>query len=328
VTSAQRVDEVARTLLLCEAAAQAIASLTDDGIGVLVLKGPSIMSWLYAADEFRPFRDIDLLVDPTAFETAVAKLKSLGYTEVPPPPPSGESTARAVVLARGAVYLDVHRRLIGVEVSDEVAWDVLAATPSTVPLRTTSIPVLAPAARATHLALHAAQRGVRDPKAIEDLRRGLNLLPADLWRDAAALATALSAGAAFTAGLQLLPAGQRLAHELGLRSTGSVETLLRASAAPDSVLFLERLRAEARWGRRIKLTWEVLFPPAAWLATGHDDAGGRINALRRRLGRVGSVVGRAAPSLVEWRRRRGAALRSAEKSSAVSSRPHEEGPQC
>jgi Uncharacterised nucleotidyltransferase len=307
VTSAERVDEVALTLLLTQAAVEAVSSLRDAGYGVLLLKGPSISTWVYDSHEHRPFRDVDLLLDPAHFDAALTLLASLGYAEWVQPTLPGEASARAVVMRRGVVCLDIHRRLVGVEATDQVAWDVLSAEPCTESIGGTAVRVLPPAARAAHLALHAAQRGARDPKAVEDLRRGLTRLPVGLWSDAADVARQLLATSAFIAGLRLVPDGRSLVAELGLYQAGSTETLLRASAASDAVLFLERLSSERLWSRRIKFAWQCLFP-ASQLATNGEQAGGPA-IWRWRAHRFLSVARRFLPAVLEWRRRRADILR-------------------
>ena len=55
------------------------------------------------------------------------------------------------------------------------------------------VEVLRPAARALHVALHAAQHGSRASKPTEDLRRALALLDDDLWHEAAVLAAHIQA---------------------------------------------------------------------------------------------------------------------------------------
>src|SRR5260221_13337986 len=64
-----------------EAAAPCIvATLQQKGIRSVITKGPGIAR-TYPAVGLRPFRDIDILVEPTRFGEAVSVLGSVGFNE-------------------------------------------------------------------------------------------------------------------------------------------------------------------------------------------------------------------------------------------------------
>jgi hypothetical protein len=127
------------------------------------------------------------------------------------------------------------------------------------------VEVLGPAARAMHVALHAAQHGVGRSQGVEDLARALDGLPLALWRSAAELAERLDATAAFAAGLRMLPPGEELRDRLGLPEGTTVEVALRARTAPDLSLGLHRLAATPGLPHKIAFVVRKLVPPPGWM---------------------------------------------------------------
>lgn len=270
---------VARRRLLDELAVRVVACLRTAGVPVVVLKGPAVATWLY--EEPRPYIDVDLLVPPERVDEAVMCLSALGFGSNGPGPDAvgreaGWRNEQSLAGPLGCV-VDLHHRLVGVP-SAVRCWRVLSARTVELELPDGAVPVLAPAARAAHLALHAAQSGPADGQALEDLRRGLAQLPGALWEDAADVARELDAEPAFAAGLRLVPDGSVLAGRLGLPTSLDVELAVRLTGGPQDALFFERLRSGS--GRRTWVAGKLRHPvrmgarvPSAvrtWLRARHE----------------------------------------------------------
>jgi hypothetical protein len=297
--------EVAWSLLLDHATTQAIARLESRGIPCLLLKGVSIATWLYEEGAPRPYRDIDLLVPAERFEEAVTVLGELGYAN----PLAGADPCEygpnelALVDPRGAC-VDLHHALIGV-VEPARAWDALLSRSTWLQVGGSTVRVLDVAARAMHLALHAIQDGPVNTKAIEDLSRGVELVPLEQWREAAALADELSAGPAFAAGLRLIPEGRVLADELGLPKVASVDLAMRARSAPPEAFVVEQLTRLPDLRSRADLLRRKLFPTAVLLRSEYALARrGRMGLLAARIWRIYDLVRRFPPGLAAWLRAR------------------------
>jgi len=162
--------------------------------------------WLYDGPGDRSYRDIDLLVSD--LPAAERQLEDLGFRFV-------TEDLHARVWLRGPINLDVHARLVGVRADPEKAFERLSSGAEVLDVGRGRVRILPPAARVMHLALHAAQHGPGDEKALEDLRRGISRLPEQVWEAAAELAGELDAGPSFAAGLALLPEGRALADAIG-----------------------------------------------------------------------------------------------------------------
>lgn len=99
------------------------------GVEVLLLKGRSIASWLYAERELRTYSDCDVLIAPSAVEAAEAVLASLGFT------PLFDDRGmpawwreHATTWSDGErLTVDLHRTLPGVGVNAATTWGALCA---------------------------------------------------------------------------------------------------------------------------------------------------------------------------------------------------------
>ena len=238
------------------------------GVGVLLLKGPAIARWLYPQGAERSYVDCDLLVGPADFDAAGEALGSLGYAKVFDDrrmPRWWREHACEWRRANDGLQVDLHRRLVGVGVDDEQAWGALSEDAGEVVVAGRPVPTLALPARALHVALHAAQHGVRCYQPIVDLGGALAVGDDDLWRAAAALAADLHATAAFVAGLRLVPAGQALITRLALPHARSVDSELRASSPPPLALGFEQLARAPGARARAEIAWRKLVPPPAFI---------------------------------------------------------------
>lgn len=303
---------VARSLQLDHEAGVASEHLRAAGVPSILLKGAAIATWLYGNGEVRPYRDVDLLVPPSQLHMAVEVLAALGYEhELEGAHPAELGPKEVELVGPRNVHIDLHHGLIGVSVPSECGWEVLSARTTAFRLATgVEVSVLDPPARAMHLALHAAQNGPIDVKAVADLQRGLAKVSREEWNDAASLAEQLEATEAFAAGLRLLPAGRRLADELSLPRRMTVELALRTVSAPQDAIFFERLaQAPGAWGK-VRLFARKLFPTVAFLRVNSAMARrGRYGLLLAWLGHPFVLAGRFGPALAAWLAARRAARR-------------------
>jgi hypothetical protein len=291
------------SLMLDGACRSIVHHLETDGYPMIMLKGATIATWLYPRPDERTYSDLDILVPFSERAGVVASLRELGYR-----PLLDEATRRAASPVEeplrndDGVSVDLHVSLKGIGVPPQRAWEVLSS--ATVPWdwSGTTVRALAPHARAMHLALHLAQRGLVDAKAARDLRLGLERLDEEVWREASRLARALEAQDAFTAGLHLLPEGVELADRLELDAATGLETRMRASSASASSLFLTRA-LEARGRRRLALVRTQLFPSAEWMRMHFPaETGTPLRLFRARARRFLRVL-RRLPSAARERRR-------------------------
>lgn len=285
---AARARAVARRPGLDAAAAEAFDALDAAGVDALLLKGPALAGMLYHAAEHRSYCDIDLLVAAADLAPAAAVLAGLGYTNL--------SEVRGIVDVAGVVHahawsrpipesvdvmIDLHWRLPGCEAPPEIVWTALGKHRSAIEVGAREAPTLAAPGLALHLALHAAQHGPSDLKAMGDLERGLVRWPAETWEQAEQLARELQATEAFAAGLRLRPEGVALADELRLPDAdGLMWMIAHREERPRGVFHLQAL-AEARGPRaRIRVARHALLPTRAWIMWEHPRAAtGRLRVL-------------------------------------------------
>lgn len=304
----QEIVWAARSLALDRRSAELVAELEAAGVPSILLKGPAIAGWLYRGRGVRTYGDTDLLVPPDRWDLAMTTLGRLGFEDGlgDMAHPRMESFT-SHPLARGNESLDLHCTLWGIQVPPERAWEVLAANTEPMSIGGRTLLVLAPAARAMHVALHAAQHGYDEGKPVHDLELALELLPDDLWAEAAVVAAELDALGGFATGLRLLPAGRELAERLGVEREASVDALLRVAHVPLSQGFEELSNARGISAKLAILLGE-LAPTAEfmrwWLPLARR---GRLGLAAAYLWRPLYLALRAGPGLVAWRRARRAA---------------------
>ncbi|MDQ3897672.1 MAG: nucleotidyltransferase family protein [Actinomycetota bacterium] len=302
-TEGTDVFSVARALLLDRAAGRAFQHLAASGVPSILLKGATIATWLYTDGSARPYRDIDLLVSPADFDRAINLLAELGYVlRVAGADASELGPKELELVGPGNVCIDLHHGLLGAEAPPDHCWNVLSGRTIRMSVGgAEEVRVLDVPARAMHLALHAAQNGPVDRKAINDLERGLATLDRSDWVEATKVAEEIGALEAFAAGLRILPAGRVLADDLALTRTMSVELALRTRSVTQNAIFFERLADTAGARNKIRLLVRKMFPTAATL---------RLNSPLANRGRLGllcawavhpfSVAVRFVPAFLAW----------------------------
>jgi Uncharacterised nucleotidyltransferase len=295
----------ARSLALDRQSAELIGELEDAGIPAILLKGPAIATWLYRGRGVRTYGDTDLLVPPDRWELALATLRRLGFEDGlgSMAHPRMESIT-SHPWARGNQDVDLHCTLWGLEVPPERVWEVLSARTEAMNVGGREVRVLAPAPRAMHVALHAAQHGYDEGKPVCDLELALEVLPEELWAEAAEVAAELGALGGFATGLRLLPAGRAVAERLGIDREASVDALLRVAHVPLSQGF-EELATTPGLRAKLAVVRGELAPTPDFMRWWSPLARrGRLGLVAAYLWRPLYLALRAGPGLVAWRRAR------------------------
>jgi hypothetical protein len=292
------------SLIIDEACRTIQAHLERAGHAFIMLKGATIASWIYPEPARRTYLDLDILVSPDSEEQIVDCLREIGYFPLLDAGTLRPFSANEQPLSgpRG-VMIDLHVALQGVRLEPADAWKTLSRDAVEWQWSGTRVRALAPPARAMHLALHVAQRGLVDQQAVRDLQLGLERLDGALWEEAGRVAARLHAVEAFTAGLQLLPEGSALVRRLRLDPTRDLETQMLAASVPHSAVAIERFISARGWRQRLILVRAKLLPSAQWLRFFHPESTSTpLGLLRTRLRVPAQVILRIPSALAERRR--------------------------
>jgi hypothetical protein len=254
------------------AAVAVLDAFESTAVRSLLLKGPALARLLYAEDEHRGYSDIDLLVPPDDLAGARKALTDLGYTKggaqfgIDDVAGIQHSEIWAQRGETGPLWIDLHWTLGGCEATGQAVWDALTRARISIEVGGRDVAVLGHGGLAFHLAVHAAQHGPSDRKAMADLARGLERWGIEIWRPAAAIADQTEATSTFAAGLRLLPAGAGMASELGLPQAKGMEwEILHRQSRPRGTFHLKAF-AEARGLRaRANLLRRSLVPTRQWI---------------------------------------------------------------
>ncbi len=302
---AARVGRPDRRLLLESAAVELIERLECAGLAVLLLKGPVLSARLYHAGEHRACTDVDVLLAPGSRAAAGRVLAGLGYVNLSER--RGIDETLGVLSAETwfrpyGVPVDLHWRLPGCDAPPQDAWERLYDGRQAIVLGGRSVSALGLPALALHVAMHAAQHGTEDLKAMADLARGVERWTLDDWRSATLLAAAIQATEALAAGLRLLAHGAALADELrlpsGRRLTWEVE---HRQARPRGTAHLDALVGAGGARGRLGVLRRSLLPTRAWIAWEYSTRGSRARLLAGYLKHLLRAPGWAARA---WRYRR------------------------
>lgn len=259
-----------RRLLIDQVTREIALSFRAAAIPHILLKGPSVAHWLYVAPSERTYVDTDVLVPPEDRDAAEEVLARSGFAKDSSDLPLNRPRVSSEwVRPKDGAAVDLHVGIEGVGADLRATWDVLWSSAAGMTVLDIEIPVLAPAARAMHLALHAAHHGPGVEQGISDLRRGVVHLPIELWVAAAGLARELGALTALTTGLRLIPEGRSLAHRLGLVDAPSVEVVLFSASLPHEelsfALGFEWLASRRGFAAKARYVAMKLFPPRSWM---------------------------------------------------------------
>jgi hypothetical protein len=280
---ARRQDELER------AAVAAVTALESAGVDSVLLKGPALAQRLYTEGEARGYFDIDLLVPRAKLTTAQRALTSLGYVwahemfGIDDVAGIEHSQTWARAGEGGApLLIDLHWRLDRCEAPDDVVWAALAARRSSIELRGEEVAIFSDDGLALHVAIHAAQHGPDDAKAIGDLARAVERWQPDVWRRAAELAEAVEGVPALAAGLRLLPDGANVASDLGLPPTPELDwEIQHRDVRPRGTFHLQALKDARDIRERSNVLRRSLFPTRQWIEREYSSAlEGRLPLLR------------------------------------------------
>jgi Uncharacterised nucleotidyltransferase len=229
-----------RRLALDSALAEILRAFEVDGVQSLLLKGAAFARWLYDDPRERPYGDVDLLIRPDQFDVATGLLAELSF-ELSEPHASVRFSP-AVRIERAAyherwvrsgtlpVEVELHHTLGLVSsqmshpgASPALVWERLTEGVRVIEVGGAHVNVPSPAVSVLIVALHAAFHegshwptpGGAPPPPMRDLHQAIARVDLPTWRAAATLAGELGAGAAFTTGMRLDPAGRELSARLG-----------------------------------------------------------------------------------------------------------------
>jgi hypothetical protein len=244
-------------------AAEVVVRFADHGISSVLLRGPTIARHLYGKNETREYVDADLLVQPSARESAEQLLRDLGFSHHAV---LGQSSvdrprwASTWVRAHDGANVDLHWTIAGAGAPPEAVWTALSEDVDAVELFDVTVQSLRADGTALIVALHAAHHGVQVTHTLRDLERALERFPLSTWERASELAEATGAVPAFAAGLRLLPAGDEVARRLSLPDLATPETLLRAGTAPPMALGFDWLARTPGFKRKARLVAAKIVP--------------------------------------------------------------------
>jgi Uncharacterised nucleotidyltransferase/Transglutaminase-like superfamily len=253
-----------RTLRIDAATGEVVGVLRAAGVPSILLKGPSVARWIYDK-ESRPYGDCDLLVRRSDLEVAEQSLRTLGFERGGLYSVPGDWPRHAVVYQRGDVTIDLHQTLLGVRADADRLWGALAPHREPMRIAGAGVDVLDAAGRAFVLALHSAKDGGRSEKPRRDLERALDVLPLELWEEAAGIAAEVGAVEAFAAGLRRCPAGREVAGLLGLSSHVSREIALRRETPAALSAGVDWLLRSKGFRVKVELVARKMVPPPEFL---------------------------------------------------------------
>jgi Uncharacterised nucleotidyltransferase len=299
--SADTLRANAPSLSVNVAGAEVVAALGEAGIQTILLKGASLQRLLYDDGSPRPYGDLDLLVAPDRWHAATDVIQGLGFGHVFTETAETGVPGHAGLWTReeDGVSVDLHWRLLGVEVTPAEAWRVLSASTETMTLAGIDVEVLSPPANALHVALHAAQHGPQSGRPIADLERAVERLDDPTWRAASTLARELQAEEMLAAGLRLVQPGEAVAARLGLPPHRSVETALRWSSAPSVSLGIQKLARTPGLRRKAALLGRELVPSPEFIRAWWPPA--RRGGWRLLVGYLWHPVWLLTQALPAWR---------------------------
>lgn len=293
----------AQRLRIDYATAEVLKAFDAAAIPAILLKGPSIVRWLYDPGESRMYVDGDLLVPPGQYEAAGRVLGDLGFE------PELDDAAmpewwreHGVSWYRGSdrASIDLHRTLAGLEAEPQRVWDTLSRGTETVQIASWTAQALSIPARALHVTLHVAHHG-GSTRQVEELKRALERADEQAWEAAAVLARELGAIDAFGSGLAFLPEGTALVERLGVARGARVDVALRAAGTVDGTLTIERFLGSGTSSRLAMLRYK-LVPPVTFMRKWSPLARrGRVGLALAYAWRPLWVVAQLPQALRDWR---------------------------
>lgn len=280
------------TLALERSLLRIARAASEEGVDLIVLKGPALANDFYPDPSWRAFADIDLLVRTNDWRRACEVLDRLGFHRQRPEPRAGfdERFGKAAVHADyQGLNVDLHRTLVlgsfGLWMHPEELFDrTVAFTLAGVPLRR-----LDDTAMLLHACVHAAL-GFQDPllMPLRDLVQVASLANVDWdelevwaarWKLSGVIGHAFETAErllgfdqpAGVAGVRAIPIGRRERRALDLYTTGR---RARGGTARSELWAVPGIR------QKVDLLRAMLFPDPAFLAA-RTEEGARPSYVRR-----------------------------------------------
>ncbi len=250
--------------------ARAATALADSGVEWVVVKGPVAVELLYAGQGGRSYQDLDLLVEPSGFRSALAALESSGYA------PMDRNWAVLRREMRGEVHyrgpsgqeLDVHWNVVNMYRGRmRVSTRALLRRAEPVELAGVAVRTLDPTDTLIHLALHAAISGGDRILWLKDIERSVAARPPD-WSALVARSRAWRVGA---------PVGMMLGRAARFLRAGVPESVMRDLLGPAPRLLVGTIDRLFPWQAALgrlaspnrllaRSIGQGLFGASAWLA--------------------------------------------------------------
>jgi hypothetical protein len=288
----------AQTMAIDRLTAEVVTAFESDGIGSVLLKGPSIAAWLYP-EGGRFYGDSDVLVDPAQFAEASHALVTMGFEKTVRGQAEHAHTYRRTGPSGWYEYVDLHRTIPLAAASPSDVWKALRTGAETQRVGGSDVAVLGIPQRILHIALHAVQHAFETKGPYEDLRRAVAMVDQASWQQAVMISRRIGAEDALAAGLCLIPEGASIAQ--GLDLTDARRGIVRIATSPQSqgaAYHLQRFLDAPTLGERVKLIVDPLFPSPAVLRQGSELARrGRTGLVVAYLGRPVTLARRLGPAL-------------------------------
>src|SRR4051812_29761273 len=188
--SSARAAAIAGNLRIDAATAEVLRAFEAVGLRAVLLKGPALAVW-YADDPTRSYLDCDLWVAPADVAPAGDMLTRLGFERV-----VDDRGLPAWWREHGSdwwrdldgVAVDLHRRLQGLGVDEQTAWETLWSRTETIAVAGHPARVFGLPARALYVTLHAAHHGAAWNRALSHLERALQAVGESTWPEGGSLA--------------------------------------------------------------------------------------------------------------------------------------------
>lgn len=283
-----RLRAMAWTLVIDRMTAAAADTLDSAGVPFLLIKGPAVSTALYDDGEYRPYKDVDLLVPAEHWDTALAGLERAGWARPMRelrPTERGLGGENLIFRAEDRpVQLDLHRSFHGVRRPDRT-WAVFSRRSRSIRVGDRWVPAPSLPVQGLIAALHASVNPAGS-QSHADLDRALRRLSALDWADAVGAGRELGAEGALADGLRLSEPGRCTVVELGLDGCTDATTRLRRPDAVPFELGWYQVRTQPRAVDRARLLLLKTVPSRA--------------SVRMRLAQAGETGPLAAGYLRHW----------------------------
>lgn len=283
----------ARTLAIDAATAEAVRALRAAGIACVLLKGPTLLGWLYDEGESHFYSDADLLVAPERYRDAEGVLARLGYAPSRAPHVERFHAHGWRRRSDGAI-VDLHRTLPAMRCDPALVWRVVTERVERRSIMGVEVEVPAAEVRTLLIVLHHAHHADEDHpfahKTLAELKLAVRRIPFETWREAARLATRLNCRVQVSRGLHDDAAGATLASRLHLPPPA----WFGGEPHGGTTASFERLASTPGRAAKARLLGSALVPSREYMRWNYSLA------RRGRRGLAAAYVVRSARALTAW----------------------------